>query len=111
MEKDDAVTCTSMVNPDLILYKPTVWSIPDTLHVLILLKALSIHFKDKWLVTTVIQCSEYHNVHPAVLPRPVMPACHCPTPHAKTPLYALKQPLVWRRDLSGNIEPQLQEIR
>ena len=46
--------------PGLVLFQPLCLTLPNNQVIVTLLKALSMHLTGRYLVTTVIQCAEYH---------------------------------------------------
>jgi len=108
----------------LFLYHPKGFSLPTHNHVVSLLDALANHLEDKYLITTVVQCSDCHfsnankfntmrktrpkhnhgnsessinsNLIPLFLPL-LLDGCWKKL-HISTPLYILMKPLVWQSE-------------
>jgi len=50
--------------PGLVLFQPVCLTLPNNQVIVTLLKALSIHLTDRYLVTKVVQCTEYRETDP-----------------------------------------------
>ncbi|KAL4070228.1 heterokaryon incompatibility protein-domain-containing protein [Scleroderma yunnanense] len=48
--------------PRLALFQPVCLALPDNCYSVSLLKALSVHLTDRYLVTMVVQCTEFHEM-------------------------------------------------
>ncbi|KAI6161604.1 hypothetical protein EDD17DRAFT_1587120, partial [Pisolithus thermaeus] len=87
----------------LALYQPTGLSLANNQQLMLLLKALSERLADKYLVTTVIHCSEFYVVDSQGELRDTeaspLKTYNCTTESdSLTPLCAIASPRIWRRE-------------
>ncbi|KAI6118054.1 heterokaryon incompatibility protein-domain-containing protein [Pisolithus sp. B1] len=90
-------------NHHLALYQPTGLSLANNQQLMLLLKALSERLADKYLVTTVIHCSEFYVVDSQGELRDTeaspLKTYNCTTESdSLTPLCAIASPRIWRRE-------------